>query len=176
MNFVLVSAANLCSALIDILNFQSFIFVCIDCRLFACCSNLQYKCWTCWKLCKLQSTRRTWSRSRRTSRTWTSWGLLCKTFISKEKGKTNLNKIPNFKAPAHYKYGYAVKDPHTGDHKEAWESRDGDAVKGSYSLLDSDGTKRVVDYTADKHQGFSAVVKTIGHGHEHVEHYPNHGY
>jgi len=64
--------------------------------------------------------------------------------------------------PAHYKFNYAVHDPHTGDVKSQWESRDGDVVKGSYSLLQPDGATRVVDYTADKHNGFSAVVKTAG--------------
>ena len=34
------------------------------------------------------------------------------------------------KGPIDYKYGYAVKDPHTGDDKEAWEHRNGDSVKG----------------------------------------------
>nr|CAD7443138.1 unnamed protein product [Timema bartmani] len=62
-----------------------------------------------------------------------------------------------------YKFDYAVHDPHTGDVKNQWESRDGDVVKGSYSLVESDGTVRTVDYTADKHNGFNAVVKKSGH-------------
>ncbi|CAH0551442.1 unnamed protein product [Brassicogethes aeneus] len=61
-------------------------------------------------------------------------------------------------APAHYDYGYSVSDPHTGDHKSAVETRRGDAVQGQYSLVDSDGTKRTVDYTADAVNGFNAVV------------------
>lgn len=65
-------------------------------------------------------------------------------------------------APAHYKFNYAVHDPHTGDVKDQWESRDGDVVKGSYSLVQPDGATRTVEYTADKHNGFSAVVKTAG--------------
>lgn len=68
-------------------------------------------------------------------------------------------------APANYKFGYAVKDLHTGDDKQAWESRHGDEVKGSYSLVEPDGTKRIVDYTSDKIHGFNAVVKKIGHAH-----------
>lgn len=32
-------------------------------------------------------------------------------------------------------------------------------VQGSYSLLESDGTRRIVDYTADDHNGFNAVVR-----------------
>ncbi|XP_053663578.1 adult-specific cuticular protein ACP-20-like [Anopheles marshallii] len=62
-----------------------------------------------------------------------------------------------------YKYDYGVQDIHTGDHKSQWEIRDGDVVKGGYTLYDADGTKRVVEYTADKHNGFNAVVKKIGH-------------
>ncbi|CAH0728880.1 unnamed protein product, partial [Brenthis ino] len=62
-----------------------------------------------------------------------------------------------------YAYDYSVKDPHTGDHKTQWETRDGDVVKGAYSLAEPDGTTRIVEYTADKHNGFNAVVKRIGH-------------
>ncbi|CAG9837291.1 unnamed protein product [Diabrotica balteata] len=61
-------------------------------------------------------------------------------------------------APAHYDFSYGVSDPHTGDAKSQHESRRGDVVHGSYSLLESDGTKRTVDYTADSHNGFNAVV------------------
>ncbi|PSN37957.1 hypothetical protein C0J52_10443 [Blattella germanica] len=71
-------------------------------------------------------------------------------------------------AHPHYKYNYAVHDPHTGDVKNQWESRDGDVVKGAYSLVQPDGATRVVEYTADKHNGFSAVVKTAG-GHARPE-------
>lgn len=35
-------------------------------------------------------------------------------------------------------------------------------MKGSYSLVEPDGTLRVVEYTADDHTGFNAVVKRIG--------------
>ncbi|CAH1102012.1 unnamed protein product [Psylliodes chrysocephalus] len=66
--------------------------------------------------------------------------------------------IAEAEAPAHYDFGYAVNDPHTGDSKSQHESRRGDVVQGSYSLLESDGTKRTVDYTADDHNGFNAVV------------------
>lgn len=31
-----------------------------------------------------------------------------------------------------YKYEYGVKDPHTHDHKSAWEHRDGDHTKGKF--------------------------------------------
>ncbi|KAK7869763.1 hypothetical protein R5R35_008298 [Gryllus longicercus] len=65
-----------------------------------------------------------------------------------------------------YKFDYAVHDPHTGDVKNQWETRDGDVVKGEYSLVEPDGTIRTVEYTADKHSGFNAVVKTSGHPHQ----------
>lgn len=51
------------------------------------------------------------------------------------------------------------QDPHTGDQKTQEETRDGDVVKGSYSLVEPDGSKRRVDYTADPVNGFNAVVK-----------------
>ncbi|XP_050668998.1 cuticle protein 7-like [Leptidea sinapis] len=57
-----------------------------------------------------------------------------------------------------YDFSYSVADPHTGDHKSQHESRDGGAVHGSYSLVQPDGSVRKVDYTADDHHGFNAVV------------------
>lgn len=47
----------------------------------------------------------------------------------------------------------------TGDDKEHHESLDGDVVHGSYSLVEPDGTRRIVDYTADSIHGFNAVVR-----------------
>ncbi|KAG8237007.1 hypothetical protein J437_LFUL017423 [Ladona fulva] len=61
-----------------------------------------------------------------------------------------------------YNYDYAVHDLHTGDVKNKWETRDGDVVKGAYSVNEPDGTIRKVEYTADKHNGFNAVVTKIG--------------
>ncbi|XP_049884992.1 larval cuticle protein A2B-like [Pectinophora gossypiella] len=57
-----------------------------------------------------------------------------------------------------YKYAYEVADPSTGDSKSLHEMRHGDVVSGSYSVLDPDGTKRTVHYTADAEHGFRAVV------------------
>jgi hypothetical protein len=64
-----------------------------------------------------------------------------------------------------YSFSYAVNDQYTGDSKSQTETRSGDNVVGQYSLIDSDGTKRTVDYTADEHNGFNAVVtkEPIGH-------------
>jgi hypothetical protein len=55
-----------------------------------------------------------------------------------------------------------VYEPQTGDVKEQWETRDGDNVKGSYSLKEADGATRTVEYHSDKHNGFVAVVKKAG--------------
>ncbi|CAK1602728.1 unnamed protein product [Parnassius mnemosyne] len=56
-------------------------------------------------------------------------------------------------------FAYDVADPITGDFKSQSETRVGGTVKGQYSLLEADGTKRTVDYTADDINGFNAVVK-----------------
>lgn len=62
-----------------------------------------------------------------------------------------------------YHFNYGVKDLHTGDLKSQWEHREGDVVKGSYSLMEPDGSIRTVDYTADSRNGFNAVVSKSGH-------------
>ncbi|KAG6463258.1 hypothetical protein O3G_MSEX013757, partial [Manduca sexta] len=64
-----------------------------------------------------------------------------------------------------YDYSYSVSDPHTGDHKTQHEVRDGDIVKGEYSLLQPDGSFRKVTYTADDHNGFNAVVHNTAPAH-----------
>lgn len=61
-----------------------------------------------------------------------------------------------------YSYNYGVSDAHTGDVKSQHEVRDGDVVKGQYSLVEPDGSVRTVDYTADDHNGFNAVVSKSG--------------
>ncbi|XP_066600159.1 cuticle protein 19.8-like [Prorops nasuta] len=58
-----------------------------------------------------------------------------------------------------YSYAYDVHDSLTGDAKSQQETRDGDVVQGSYSLLEADGSRRTVDYTADPVNGFNAVVR-----------------
>ncbi|XP_049534915.1 cuticle protein-like [Anopheles darlingi] len=58
-----------------------------------------------------------------------------------------------------YSYSYGISDALTGDSKSQQESRSGDVVQGSYSLIDADGFKRTVEYTADPHHGFNAVVR-----------------
>ncbi|RVE52454.1 hypothetical protein evm_002848 [Chilo suppressalis] len=59
-----------------------------------------------------------------------------------------------------YAFEYSVEDHHTGDHKTQHELRDGDVVKGFYSLHEPDGSIRTVEYASDKKTGFTANVKT----------------
>ncbi|CAH2264134.1 jg10301 [Pararge aegeria aegeria] len=66
-----------------------------------------------------------------------------------------VGSIPN----PNYSFNYAVNDPHTGDNKAQWETRDGDVVRGAYSLVEPDGNIRIVEYVADSIHGFNAVVK-----------------
>ncbi|CAG9567998.1 unnamed protein product [Danaus chrysippus] len=66
--------------------------------------------------------------------------------------------VEEFDAHPRYSFAYDVQDGLTGDSKSQQESRDGDVVHGSYSVVDPDGTKRTVEYTADDHNGFNAVV------------------
>ncbi|XP_062546085.1 cuticle protein 19-like [Armigeres subalbatus] len=61
--------------------------------------------------------------------------------------------------PAEYQFQYSVHDDQTGDVKSQQEERQGDNVKGVYTLIDADGFRRVVEYTADEHNGFNAVVR-----------------
>ncbi|KAH8349635.1 larval cuticle protein A2B [Drosophila takahashii] len=61
-----------------------------------------------------------------------------------------------------YAFNYGVADHSTGDVKSQHETRDGDVVKGQYSLVEPDGSIRTVDYTADSIHGFNAVVTKSG--------------
>ncbi|EDW63226.2 uncharacterized protein Dvir_GJ14252 [Drosophila virilis] len=68
---------------------------------------------------------------------------------------------PEVFPPASYSFDYAVNDESTGDIKDHRETRDGYVVRGSYSLIDPDGYKRTVTYTADDVHGFNAVVNRV---------------
>lgn len=46
--------------------------------------------------------------------------------------------------------------------KSQQETRSGDVVQGEYSLIEADGTRRIVQYTADPVHGFNAVVHREG--------------
>ena len=62
-------------------------------------------------------------------------------------------------APANYEFNYDVHDPHTGDIKQQHEVAKDGAISGEYSLIDADGYRRIVSYTADDHHGFVANVR-----------------
>ncbi|KAG5676658.1 hypothetical protein PVAND_006476 [Polypedilum vanderplanki] len=62
-------------------------------------------------------------------------------------------------APANYEFNYDVHDTHTGDIKQQHEIAKEGAVSGEYSLIDADGYRRIVSYTADDHHGFIANVR-----------------
>lgn len=77
---------------------------------------------------------------------------------------TRISKpLSHFQAYPKYQFNYGVNDAHTGDVKSQSEHRDGDSVQGEYSLVEPDGTIRTVQYTADDHNGFNAVVHRSGH-------------
>ncbi|XKL67494.1 hypothetical protein PGB90_002985 [Kerria lacca] len=68
------------------------------------------------------------------------------------------HEVVDYHAYPKYHFTYDVKDEYTGDVKSQSEERDGGIVKGRYSLIEPDGSKRTVEYTADDHNGFNAVV------------------
>ncbi|KAH8302412.1 hypothetical protein KR044_006194 [Drosophila immigrans] len=75
----------------------------------------------------------------------------------------------DYVARPEYSFAYGVEDGQTRLLQNRKETRNGDAVKGVYSVVDPDGTLRVVKYTADDANGFQAEVITNGigrlHGH-----------
>lgn len=58
----------------------------------------------------------------------------------------------------HYKFEYGVNDQHTHDVKSHKEEKNGDVVRGEYSLLEDNGNVRTVKYYADWKSGFHAQV------------------
>ncbi|XP_047507095.1 cuticle protein 8-like isoform X2 [Pieris napi] len=64
-----------------------------------------------------------------------------------------------------YDFSYSVADGHTGDNKSQHETRDGDVVRGEYSLVEADGSIRRVEYSADDHHGFNAIVSNSAPAH-----------
>ncbi|XP_034239880.1 cuticle protein 19-like [Thrips palmi] len=69
---------------------------------------------------------------------------------------------PEIIAYPRYAFKYGVTDGKTGDVKDQAEERDGDVVKGEYSLLQPDGRKRVVNYLCDGKNGCNQVVSYSG--------------
>lgn len=64
-----------------------------------------------------------------------------------------LNTFSFIVLQAKYEYKYEVSDHQTGDRKSHWETRDGDKVRGVYTLYEPDGALRTVEYTADALHG-----------------------
>ncbi|XP_047112017.1 cuticle protein 21-like [Schistocerca piceifrons] len=69
---------------------------------------------------------------------------------------------PYYDPNPQYSFSYSVSDALTGDAKQQQESRSGDVVEGSYSLVEPDGSVRTVQYTAAPGAGFNAVVSKDG--------------
>ncbi|CAB0012380.1 unnamed protein product [Nesidiocoris tenuis] len=53
-----------------------------------------------------------------------------------------LQEAEPFDPNPQYSYNYNIQDPLTGDAKNAQETRNGDSVQGSYSLVEPDGSIR----------------------------------
>ncbi|CAH1111520.1 unnamed protein product [Psylliodes chrysocephalus] len=70
-----------------------------------------------------------------------------------------VKKMDDYDSNPEYEYGYDIEDTQTGDSKSQSEQRQGNFVRGSYSVVDPDGHRRTVEYTADPVHGFSAVVR-----------------
>ncbi|CAH0557214.1 unnamed protein product [Brassicogethes aeneus] len=79
-------------------------------------------------------------------------------YVLEEEVKPSHSHHVDYYAPPKYSFKYGVSDYHTGDIKSQHETRDGDVVKGQYSVVEPDGSVRTVEYTADEHNGFNAVV------------------
>ena len=65
--------------------------------------------------------------------------------------------VEDYDANPQYSFAYDVQDGLTGDSKSQHETRNGDVVEGHYSLIDADGHKRTVHYTADPVHGFNGI-------------------
>ncbi|KAL7044559.1 hypothetical protein ACKWTF_001965 [Chironomus riparius] len=68
---------------------------------------------------------------------------------------------PVTEKPANFEFSYEVNEPKTGDIKQQFEKAVDGVIKGQYWLIEPDGSKRIVDYTADDKNGFQATVKLI---------------
>lgn len=66
------------------------------------------------------------------------------------------------KTPAHYDFGYAVKDGYSYADFGHNENRNGDNTKGQYNVVLPDGRRQVVNYYVDGYSGYVADVKYEG--------------
>ena len=76
-------------------------------------------------------------------------------FISVPSSSRNFEYLDD----SNYNFAYAVRDLTTGDMKSQNEVRRGDQVQGHYTMMDSDGYQRTVEYRADDKNGFEAEVR-----------------
>lgn len=67
--------------------------------------------------------------------------------------------VLSFQHHPSYQFGFDVSDDQFTNYQNRKEQRDGDSIKGSYSVVDSDGFIRTVTYTADPKEGFKAEVR-----------------
>jgi Insect cuticle protein len=67
--------------------------------------------------------------------------------------------LPVYNKAADYDFSYSVNDNFSGDIKSQSEMRRGNTVSGTYSLIDADGFRRIVDYRADDKNGFTAEIR-----------------
>lgn len=72
---------------------------------------------------------------------------------------TSAVRIDEYDPNPQYIFAYNVQDSRTGDSKSQHEHRNGDTVQGNYTLVEPDGSLRVVEYTADPQNGFNAIVR-----------------
>lgn len=70
-----------------------------------------------------------------------------------------IKKVVAAEAPANYEFNYEVHEESTGDIKRQSEKAENGAIRGEYSLIDADGFRRVVEYTADDTNGFVPNVR-----------------
>lgn len=91
-----------------------------------------------------------------------SLSMALPTSVSESEHESNDDEHQESQMSHSYHYEYAVHDPVTGDEKKHQEVSDGHGtVKGTYSLVEPDGSTRVVEYTADDVHGFHAEIKKI---------------
>ncbi|XP_016934310.2 larval cuticle protein A2B [Drosophila suzukii] len=85
--------------------------------------------------------------------------LILSAFVAVQAGIIASHPDELIASPAQYEFHYSVHDSHTGDVKDQFEHRRGEYVTGRYSLIEPDGHRRIVDYTADPLLGFNAQVR-----------------
>ncbi|KXJ76155.1 uncharacterized protein LOC109401031 isoform X2 [Aedes albopictus] len=73
-------------------------------------------------------------------------------------GQKHLEDEEDYDPNPSYQFGFDVKDDEFTNYQNRKEQRDGNVIKGSYSVVDSDGFIRTVTYTADPKEGFKAEV------------------